>query len=318
MRVGVFGASGFLGSWICRVLSEDHYVSAILRTTSSEFRLQNIDNISIRRINDSQLENFFNSFDFDVLILCDWEGVSNVERNKPEQLENVERQLHVAKLAIAAGIKSIVGIGSQAELGPTYGPISDSHKDGATTSYGKAKIAARLALQEVSELTQTRFIWLRVFSTYGPLDTGNWLIPQVVDSILAGREILLTKCEQNWNYLHAYDLARAVKFVIEDSGSSGVFNVGDLQTVKLKKLMKYIGEVLDAEDLLKFGVIEYRHDQVMELNPRCEKLVGLGWEPLISLNEGINQTIIWLKGEEQKPVLNKYSHELFFSLPNRS
>ena len=318
MRVGVVGASGFLGSWICRVLSETHKVTAILRIMSDDFRLQNIDCLAVEKIEKSQLEKLFNASNFDVLILCDWEGVSNVDRDKPEQFENVERQLRFAKLAIGGGIKTIVGIGSQAEIGPNDGPIFDSHKDGATTSYGKAKIAARIALQEISNSSQTRFVWLRVFSTYGPLDTGNWLIPQAVDSILEGREILLTKCEQNWNYLHAYDLARAMKFVIEDSQSSGIHNVGNLQTVKLEKLMRHIGKVMGAENLLKFGAIEYRPDQVMELNPVCEKLVGLGWEPLIGINEGIDQTITWLKGEAEKPLLNKYSNELFFSLPNRN
>lgn len=318
MRVGVLGASGFLGSWICRVLSESHDVTAILRPTSSDFRLKNITGLVLKNISDHEFGDLLTESNFDVLILCDWEGVSNIDRNKPEQFRNVDRQSLITKLAIEASVKLIVGVGSQAELGPTNGPIFDSHKDGATTVYGEAKIATRLALQEISDLNQTRFIWMRVFSTYGPLDTGNWLIPQSIDSIVAGKEVLLTKCEQEWNYLHAYDLARAFKVVIEDPLSSGIYNVGDTKTVKLETVMKFIGRALNAEKAMIFGAIEYRPDQVMELNPQCEKLQGLGWEPLIKLEDGISQTINWLRGYDEKFIVDKNSNELYFSLPNRS
>ena len=69
---------------------------------------------------------------------------------------------------------------------------------------------------------KTRFVWMRIFSTYGPLDTGAWLIPQTVDSLSLGKSMDLTKGEQEWSYLHAYDLARAFGAVVDNPAVAGV------------------------------------------------------------------------------------------------
>jgi UDP-glucose 4-epimerase len=317
MRVVVTGSSGFLGSWICRVLSAQHEVIALVRPTSDTYRLGNIDGLQIARRESDNWADFISTQKPDVLILADWWGVGNQERNDERQSENIDRMEIMAVAARNAGVGLVIGVGSQAELGPVSNQITENLPDNPTTEYGRAKVAARKVMQSALAGSQTRFAWLRIFSTYGPGDTDTWLIPQLIDTLTKGQVMDLTKGEQEWSYLHAFDLARAFEAVIESKSASGVINVGNPQTIILKDAIHMIAEQLGAQELLGFGKLAYRPDQVMKLEPACETLSAIGWKPIVSFKNGIAQTIQWRHRETLTPLHCEDGQEVVFKLPSR-
>lgn len=317
MRVLVTGASGFLGSWICRVLSEHFEVTALVRPTSDLFRLSGINKLKIVPRETSEWVNYIEETKPETLILVDWWGVGNTDRNDQKQFENVIRMCELASAARAAGSMTVIGVGSQAELGPVADVITEDLPDQPTTKYGFAKAEARLKLRNILRDSSTRFVWMRIFSTYGPLDIGNWLIPQTVDSLKSGHIMKLTKGEQYWSYLHAFDLAMAFKRVIDASEISGTVNVGNPKTIILKEAVVSIASKLGAQEMLEFGAVEYREDQVMKLQPLCEKLTRSGWRPQIEFEAGISQTIKWLCRENADCLELIDGQTINFNLPSR-
>lgn len=317
MKVVVTGSSGFLGSWICRVLAESHEVVALVRPTSNLFRLSGISNLRILPSDVYEWAKCISDEKPDVLILSDWWGVGNAERNDQRQFENIVRMCDLARVAKMVGIESVIGVGSQAELGPVADVITEDLPDQPTTKYGFAKAEARLKLRNILRDSSTRFVWMRIFSTYGPLDIGNWLIPQTIDSLKSGHKMKLTKGEQQWSYLHAFDLAMAFKTVIDASEISGTVNVGNPKTIILKEAVVSIASKLGAQELLEFGAVEYREDQVMKLQPLCEKLTRLGWRPQIEFEAGISQTIKWLCRENSDSLELIDGQTINFNLPSR-
>jgi len=317
MKIVVTGASGFLGSWLCRVLTEYFEVTALVRPTSDLFRLSGINNLQIMPRDTLEWKGFISEAKPDTLILADWWGVGNLDRNDPKQFENVVRMSTLATVARNSGVKTIFGVGSQAELGPISNVISEDLPDNPTTEYGFAKSDARKKLTEILKGSDTRFVWMRIFSTYGPLDTGNWLIPQTVDSLLRGEVMKLTKGEQEWSYLHAFDLAKAFQTVLENSSIEGIVNVGNPNTMNLKEVIIEIAQNLQGQQLLDFGAVDYRPDQVMKLKPLCEKLSQAGWSPQVSFRDGIAQTITWLKRESSNQLKMISGDTTNFNLPLR-
>ena len=317
MRVVVTGSSGFLGSWIARVLAERHNVTALVRPSSDTYRLQGIDGLRIERRESTDWATFISAAKPDALILADWWGVGNQDRNDERQTDNIERMERLAVAARDAGVGLVIGVGSQAELGPVSNRITEDLPDNPTTKYGAAKVAARKAVQHVVEGSTTRFAWLRIFSTYGPSDTDTWLIPQLIDTLTKGEVMDLTKGEQEWSYLHAFDLARAFEAVIENPSMSGVINVGNPKTIVLKDAIHIIAGKLGANHLLGFGNMDYRPDQVMKLEPACESLTDIGWKPVVSFENGIAQTIQWLRGITVDPLRCENGEVVAFKLPSR-
>ena len=317
MRVLVTGASGFLGSWICRVLAQSFEVTALVRPTSNLFRLSGTNQINIVPRETELWSEFIQESKPEILILVDWWGVGNEDRNDEKQFENVIRMCALATAARDSGVKTVIGVGSQAELGPIADVITEDLPDQPTTKYGFAKVEARLKLRNILNDSVSRFVWMRIFSTYGPLDTGNWLIPKTIDSLKGGQTMKLTKGEQEWSYLHAFDLAMAFKVAIETTNIVGIVNVGNPSTINLKDAVVSIASKLGSLNMLEFGAIEYRVDQVMKLQPLCEKLTKAGWKPQITFEDGISQTIKWLNREDANSL--KFSNGLIgtFNLPIR-
>lgn len=317
MRVVVTGASGFLGSWICRVLSESHQVTALVRPTSDLTRLSGINNLAIVPLDPGNWPSHILEVKPNALVLADWWGVGNQERNDPRQYENIIRMCEMAEAARDAEVHTVLGVGSQAELGPIANVITEDLPDQPTTKYGFAKAESRLKVNNILKGSSTRFVWMRIFSTYGPLDTGNWLIPQTVDSLGRGEVMKLTKGEQEWSYLHAFDLAKGFQTALESASIKGIVNIGNPETINLKVAVLEISRILNAPNLLEFGAVEYRPDQVMKLKPLCEKLTRAGWKPEVSFSSGILQTIAWLTNKPCNELLLKTDKKATFNLPAR-
>ena len=316
MRIVVSGASGFLGSWICRVLSTSHEVIALVRPTSSLYRLQGIASLKIAVVDEQGWGAYIANVNASAWISLDWSGVSNRDRNDSAQFRNIDRLEGLCNQV--SNVPLVIGTGSQAELGPINETIYESQADSPTTAYGEAKVQARTLMSEKFEGTASRFVWARIFSTYGALDSNDWLMPATIDALLAGKRMPLTRGEQEWSYLHALDLARAFETAIETPSIKGIMNVGNPETVKVSDVAKEIGIALNKTELLGFGDLEYREDQVMKLAPACESLTAAGWKPEISLKDGIAHLINWMNHKTDVSLRKKDSQEIFLNLPIRN
>ena len=317
MRVMITGASGFLGSWLCRVLSRNHEITGLVRDTSSLMKLSDINNLRIIQSETQMWPNLIRELHPDVLVLNHWWGVSSDDRNDSRQFENIESVKRLTLAARLAQVSTIIGVGSQAELGPVESDISERQIDRPSTLYGEAKLRSRHVIEELLRESGARFVWMRIFSTYGPLDEGSWLIPNLVDTLMANKRMKTTKGQQEWSYLHAYDLASAFNTAIINSKIVGTVNVGNPETVSISKVCLTIAKMLDRRELLDIGALEYREDQVMKLRPLCETLTQSGWLPEISFDEGIKQTIDWLQRKSLSPLPTMDGKSIDFKIPIR-
>jgi nucleoside-diphosphate-sugar epimerase len=289
MKVCITGASGFLGSWTARVLSDDFDVFAFARTGSSMERLASSLKINVITESVENWPSLINKITPDVLIMHDWQGVGNSDRNSQVQYSNLER---IKALVTALNpIQQVIGVGSQAELGPKVNEIQEDDISRPTSDYGRAKVQAREFLSSHFQDRQTNFKWARIFSTYGATDNGDWLIPNLVRSLNEEQPVALTLGIQEWNYLHAYDAACAFKKLATE-GDPGVYNIADLETHLIRDVCTEIASLMGKDPkLLKFGEVPMRLDQVYKLDVSTKKLQGIGWNPAVDFTQGLIHTI---------------------------
>jgi len=312
-RIAITGASGFLGSWVSRILCINHSVTAIIRPESDTFRLLGIKGLEIVKAPSNIWATKINYLMPDVLISMEWTGVEGGLRNSLNQSLNVDRSRFL--LRELKPISTLIGVGSQAELGPVSDAITENQLDAPTTEYGRCKVKVRELFSESAKKSGVRFAWARIFSAYGPTDNSEWLIPATMRAVASGMKVPLTLGEQKWSFLHAYDLAMAFQQIVENETLSGVINVGNPETIEVRDVVLKIASLEGRSDLLEFGSIPYREDQVMKLEPICKSLNSVGWTPMVSIDSGIAHLRKYFIEKTNSPLKLKDGTSKSFNLP---
>ena len=102
-------------------------------------------------------------------------------------------------------------------------------------------------------------------------------------------------------FLHVDDLGRAITFALEywdpnlykqkndDSLSSTILNVGTGKDIRIEELASIIAKKVGFKGIINWD--NSKPDGTPRKLLNVEKLKKIGWEPKISLNDGINKTI---------------------------
>lgn len=307
-RVLLTGAAGFVGSYVFRGLlsRDDIEAAALLRTTTKTWRIDDLlEHPRCTRItgdlaNLRDAEPAIAGFAPDTVVHLAWSGVGNRHRDQVDQVDNLAQALEFVRLAARVGAKTWVGLGSQAEYGPTHGPLREDAPTRPTTLYGASKLACGELAGRVCAVLGLRFGWLRLFSAYGPRDDPAWMIPSLILRLLDRERPALTAGEQIWDYLFVADAAEAIIRAALMEQGHGVYNLGSGQTATIRRIVERIRDAIDPALPLGFGEVPYRPDQVMHLEADVSRLRDdLEWSPAVGLAQGMAQTVEWFR--EHRP-----------------
>lgn len=227
-----------------------------------------------------------------------WEGTygDDARNDMNVQIANIQYAVDAVKLAEKLQCSTYVGAGTQAEYGRVEGILRPDTACRPENGYGMAKLCAGQMSRKACEKRGIRHVWGRIVSTYGPRD-GEWsMVSCAVRDCILGKTPQFTKGEQIWDYLYSLDAAEAFYRMGQSGRHGAVYVVGSGKTRRLREFIEIICHTADPDIKPVFGAVPYMDRQVMHLQADLTELTAdTGFIPRISFEDGIKETVAWMK-----------------------
>ena len=215
---------------------------------------------------------------------------------------NVSGTLNILEACRQAKIHRVV-ITSTSEVYGTaiYTPIDERHPLQGQSPYSASKIGADKLAEAYFRSFELPVVTLRPFNTYGPRQSARAVIPTVLTQALNGaKEIQLGNLRPKRDLTYVGDTARAFLLAATMRGVEGeTIHFGQGSAVTVGKLATLCLQVANS----RAKVVSVKHRLRPEnsevglllCNPAKAKKL-LGWQPEVSLEEGLRRTAEYLRG----------------------
>lgn len=201
------------------------------------------------------------------------------------------------RLIGADWLKKWVQIGSSEIYGAVTEPADENALIKPTSPYAVSKAAGDMHLKAIHNVRGFPMNILWPSNSYGSGQQLYRIIPKTILACLLDRRIPLQgggKAVKS--YIHAQDLARAIYLTIHKAECGKCYNVGPERGIAIRDLVQKITSKMGKqfEDVVEMAPDRLGQDAQYILNSSKIKS-ELGWEPSISLDEGLDETIGWVK-----------------------
>jgi nucleoside-diphosphate-sugar epimerase len=165
--------------------------------------------------------------------------------------------------------------------------------------YAVAKYAVEKYLEYMHRSQGFPFTAIRQTNSYGRRDNDFFVTEQIITQMLRNpKEINLGYGEPYRNFIFITDLIDAWIKVItnpEQCNQGQIFTIGPDRPIKICDYVKLIARQIGWHGQVNWNTKPKRHGEIYWLNSNNNLITrSLGWEPKVTLEDGIEQTIkIW-------------------------
>jgi GDP-L-fucose synthase len=222
-------------------------------------------------------------------------------------LSNLQIQNNIIRAAHHYGVRKLLFLGSSC-IYPKHAPQpirEDSLLSGplepTNEAYAIAKIAGIRLCQAYAREYGANFISAMPTNLYGPNDNFDLLSSHVLAALLRkAHEAKVTGADELvvWGsgvprreFLHVDDVASACLFLLQHYDSPEIINVGCGKDISIRELAELICEIVGFDGNLDWDIS--KPDGMPRKLLDISKLQNLGWQPKISLRDGIASTYGW-------------------------
>lgn len=299
LRVLVTGGAGFIGSHLVKaLLRAGHFVRVL-----DNFSTGSMDNIVdvardveivVGDVRDySVVEKCIRGVDVVIHLAALIDVAESIERPDLYFEVNIIGTHNIAKAC--RGVNVLIFASSSSVYGdPLKIPIPEDHLLSPRSPYAASKAAGEALIQAFSSIYGYRPIILRIFNVYGPKQSRAYagVVIEFIRRVLRREPpIIYGDGEQTRDFIHISDVIDAIMKAMSIERARGVFNIGSGKAVTINQLAKLILKTLNREDLKPVYAPPRPGDIKHSIADITKSRKILGFEPKISLEEGIKTLI---------------------------
>lgn len=290
MRVLLTGANGFLGRYVLAGLERYGIETVIIgrtRPPNSGFA----DFIAADLLTNPNMASLIKGTAATHLLHLAWYVEHGRYWHSPMNLRWVEATTRLAEAFCQAGGRQFVVAGTCAEYDWSYAYCREENTPlRPATLYGVAKDASRRLVMAVCAQHHVSCAWGRVFMPFGTGESGQRLVPSLVDVFRGRRDPFAIHASAYRDFLHAHDVAEGFLSLLR-SGADGAYNISSNQPVLLGDLVQQLAELLSADAQTVLSLATARPNEPILLVGENVKLKSLGWQATLSLAQGLERTV---------------------------
>jgi len=160
--------------------------------------------------------------------------------------------------------------------------------------YGLSKLTGEYLCKTFFLETGIPTIICRFFNAFGPNETNPHLFPAIQEQVNDGiRDIKLGNLDPKRDFIHTKDMARAVHLLLEKfEAGYDIFNLGRGIEYSVVEIVEAFERQLGKKINIIVDESRTRKVERMHLLANIDKIKAFtGWEPLVSIDEGIKTLI---------------------------
>ena len=222
-------------------------------------------------------------------------------------LENLRIQNNVISSANESGVRKLLFLGSSC-IYPKFAPqpipesaLLTGPLEPTNEAYAIAKIAGIKLCQAYSREKGKKFISVMPTNLYGPNDNFDLETSHALAALLRKAHEAKTRKKKEltvWGtgeprreFLHVDDLAAACLLLLEKYDSPEIINIGCGEDVTIRDLARLICDVVGFDGELVWD--KTKPDGTPRKLLDATRIRELGWQPRVSLRNGITKTYEW-------------------------
>ena len=213
---------------------------------------------------------------------------------------NAEGTLNLLQAAREAGVSRFVHTSTSEVYGTARRvPMDEQHPLQAQSPYAASKIAADKLVESFGCAFGLPVVTVRPFNTYGPRQSGRAIVPTIITQCLTDAVVRLGNLTPTRDLIYVEDTVEG--FIRAGNAPQVVgraVNLGTGRETAIGDLAALIAELAERrvsveQDPARTRPQESEVERLLADNRLAKEL--LEWQPAVTLEEGLRQTIAWVR-----------------------
>ena len=298
-RVLIFGAGGFVGSYLCKeFLNNGYKVSGTDKGEESALPSE-VDFYRTDLMQANEVEKLIGQIQPDIIVNLAAISSVGASWNMPQTTMaiNVIGALNIMEAARKSEQKPrILFVGSSEEYVISENPLDENTQLNANNPYGISKVTQEQFAKLYREQYGLKIYCVRPFNHTGIGQRDSFVLPsfckQVAEIDKSGKDgkIQVGNLKVKRDFSHVKDVVRAYRMIVESDNCNQIYNVGSGNAYSLEDMLTYIIGLSNQH--IEIEVDQNRIRPTDQPVICCDRsLIGkeLGWEPQYNVYDALKE-----------------------------
>lgn len=213
---------------------------------------------------------------------------------------NVEGTLNVLQVARELVVERVVHTSTSEVYGTArYVPMDEAHPLQGQSPYSASKIGADKLAEAFHASFNLPVVTIRPFNTFGPRQSARAVIPTIISQCLTRETVRLGSLHPTRDLNYVANIVEGfLKAALIPAAVGRAINLGSGREISIGEVAEMIGRLAGRPVNIESDARRLRPDK-----SEVERLLAdntlartlLGWQPTLSLEEGLERTIAWMQ-----------------------